>query len=150
MIWRKGGERGMSKVCKSLKQKPKLWAKLILNRRFLVCFGISWLITNGWSYILLGIGTLTKTTWMIAVASAYLAFLWLPISPEKVVTVAIALFLVRRLFPKHNQALHQQISDAVGEEITSAEKTPTSLQAKQEPTAPTPPCPAPEPNIPDP
>ena len=103
----------MSKVCKSLKQKLRLWARLILNWRFLVCFGIGWLITNGWSYILLGIGTLTKTTWMIAVASAYLAFLWLPVSPEKVVTVAIALFLVRRLFPKHTRELEAQIMEAV-------------------------------------
>lgn len=139
----------MSKIRKSLKQKLRLWARLILNWRFLVCFGIGWLITNGWSYILLGIGTLTKTTWMIAVASAYLAFLWLPVSPEKVVTVAIALFLVRRLFPKHNQTLRQQISDAVGEEMTSPAKAATSQDAKQEPTAPTSPCHAPEPNRPD-
>lgn len=139
----------MSKIRKSLKQKLRLWARLILNWRFLVCFGIGWLITNGWSYILLGIGTLTKTTWMIAVASAYLAFLWLPVSPEKVVTVAIALFLVRRLFPKHNQTLRQQISDAVGEEMTSPAKAATSQDAKQEPTAPTSPCQAPEPNRPD-
>ena len=97
-----------------LKRKCKLWAKLILNWRFLICFGIGWLITNGWSYLLLGIGSLTKTGWMIGVASAYLAFLWLPISPEKVVTVAIACFLVRRLFPKHNQALREQIMNATG------------------------------------
>ena len=96
------------------KRKLKLWAKLIVNWRFLVCFGIGWLITNGWSYILLGIGTFTETAWMIAVSTAYLAFLWLPISPEKVVTVAIACFLVRRLFPKHTYLLQQQIMEATG------------------------------------
>ena len=96
------------------KQKLKLWAKLIVNWRFLICFGIGWLITNGWSYILLGIGTFTKTAWMVTVATAYLAFLWLPISPEKVVTVAIACFLVRRLFPKHTQQLQQQLSETTG------------------------------------
>ncbi len=102
-----------------LKRKIKLWAKLILNWRFLICFGIGWLITNGWSYLLLGIGTLTQTGWMIAVASAYLAFLWLPISPEKVVTVAIACFLVQRLFPKHNQVLREQIMNATGKSETN-------------------------------
>ena len=30
-----------------------------------------------------------------AVAGAYLAFLWLPISPEKVITFAIAIILLR-------------------------------------------------------
>lgn len=96
--------------------KLALWKKLIFNWRFLVCFGIAWMITNGWSYLVFGIGTLTKTAWMIAVGGAYLAFLWLPISPEKVVTVAIALFLVRRLFPKHNQQLRQQIMEAAGQQ----------------------------------
>lgn len=120
---------------KNWKKKLKLWAKLILNWRFLVCFGIGWLITNGWSYILLGIGTFTQTAWMIAVASAYLAFLWLPISPEKVVTVAIALFLVRRLFPKHTQTLQQQIMEATAKD-TDDPKTASSPSA-QKATAPT-------------
>ena len=94
------------------KNKLKLWGRLILNWRFLVCFGIAWMITNGWSYVLLGVGLLTNVHWITAVATAYLAFLWLPISPEKIVTFAIGLFLVRRLFPKHNQALKEQIEAA--------------------------------------
>ncbi|MBQ7347459.1 MAG: hypothetical protein IJW55_05830 [Clostridia bacterium] len=120
---------------KKWKQKLKLWGKLILNWRFLVCFGIGWLITNGWSYVLLGLGTITNTTWMIAVASAYLMFLWLPISPEKVVTVAIALFLVRRLFPKHTKTLQAQIMEAAGNEQKSSDET--SAQSAQKATAPT-------------
>ena len=31
--------------------------QFLFNPRFLFCFGIAWLITNGWSYILFGIGT---------------------------------------------------------------------------------------------
>lgn len=106
------------------KRKLKLWGKLIFNWRFLVCFGIAWMITNGWSYVMFSIGTLTHTTWMIAVGSAYLAFLWLPISPEKVVTVAISLFLVRRLFPKHNQMLKQQILEATGQNEKKKKEPP--------------------------
>ena len=82
------------------KKTLRLWLRLILNWRFLVCFGIGWIITNGWSYILFALGWLFQNEWMLGIASAYLAFLWLPISPEKVVTVAIALFLVRKLFPR--------------------------------------------------
>ena len=48
------------------------------------------MITNGWSYILLGTETLFDIAWMKAVAAGYLAFLWLPVSPEKLVTLAIA------------------------------------------------------------
>lgn len=112
------------------KKKLKLWAKLIFNWRFLICFGIGWIITNGWSYIMFGIGMLTDTAWMLAVSGAYLAFLWLPISPEKIVTVAIALFLVRHLFPKHNQELTQQIMEASGQD---GEKKKEKKKRKKQP-----------------
>lgn len=71
----------------------------------MLCFGIGWMITNGWSYIMLGVGTYYNIGWMIAVAGAYLTFLWLPISPEKIVTVAIAMALLRWLFPKDEKTL---------------------------------------------
>lgn len=77
----------------------------LLNPKFLLCFGIAWLITNGWSYILMGIGTYYQIGWMVAVAGAYLAFLWLPISPEKIVTFAIAIALLRWLFPNDTKTL---------------------------------------------
>ena len=67
--------------------------------------GIAWLITNGWSYILLGLGTWLEIGWMIAVAGAYLAFLWFPFSPEKIATFAIALALLRFLFPNDTKTL---------------------------------------------
>lgn len=52
-----------------------------------------------------GIGTYFEINWMIGVASAYLAFLWLPVSPEKVVTFAIAIALLRWLFPNDEKTL---------------------------------------------
>ena len=61
-----------------LKQKIKntviKTAQFVFTPRFLLCFGIAWLITNGWSYILFGIGTYFQIGWMIAVSTAYLAF----------------------------------------------------------------------------
>ena len=80
-------------------------AQFLFNPRFLLCFGMGWMITNGWSYLLLGLGTLLKNSWMIGIASAYLTFLWLPISPEKIITVTIAIFLMKRLFPKDEKTL---------------------------------------------
>ena len=77
----------------------------ILNPRLLLCFGLGWIITNGWSYAMFVIGSWLKIEWMIAVSGAYLAFLWLPISPEKIVTVAIAIFLLRILFPNDKKTL---------------------------------------------
>lgn len=54
---------------------------------------------------MLGIGTYFGIGWMTAVAGAYLAFLWLPISPEKLVTFAIAIALLRWLFPGDQKTL---------------------------------------------
>lgn len=79
--------------------------QFVLNPRLLLCFGIGWMITNGWSYVLLGLGTWMENEWMIGIASAYLAFLWLPVSPEKLVTFAIAITLLRWLFPNDTKTL---------------------------------------------
>ena len=77
----------------------------ILNPRLLLCFGIGWMITNGWSYILLGIGTWLGNEWMIGISSTYLAILWLPVSPEKIITVTIAIWLMRLMFPDDEKTL---------------------------------------------
>lgn len=88
-----------------LKQKIVVILQFLLNPRFLLCFGLAWMITNGWSYVMLGLGMLLDIGWMIAVSGAYLAFLWLPISPEKIVTVAISIELLRKLFPNDERTL---------------------------------------------
>ena len=88
-----------------LKRNLKKALQFIANPRLIICFMIGWLITNGWSYILFGIGTYLEIPWMIAVSGAYLAFLWLPISPEKLVTFAIAIALLRWLFPNDQKTL---------------------------------------------
>lgn len=88
-----------------MKEKLKRAIQFIANPRLLLCLLIAWMITNGWSYIMLGIGSYYHIQWMITVSSAYLAFLWLPISPEKVVTLIIAIILLRFIFPKDQKTL---------------------------------------------
>lgn len=102
-----------------IKQKIKKIIQFIANPRLLLCFGLAWLITNGWSYILLGIGTYYGIGWMVGVAGAYLTFLWLPISPEKIVTVAIAMVLLRLLFPNDQKTLAvlKQMKEKVRDKI---------------------------------
>ena len=88
-----------------LKDKIKKIIQFILNPRLLLCVGLAWVITNGWSYVLFVVGTYFQVGWMIAIASGYLAFLWLPISPEKLATAAIAMLLLRLLFPNDTKTL---------------------------------------------
>ncbi len=88
-----------------IKNILKKTAQFLLNPRLLLCIGIAWMITNGWSYIMFALGTFFDIPWMIAVGGAYLAFLWIPFSPEKIVTAAIAIALLRFLFPKDERTL---------------------------------------------
>jgi hypothetical protein len=92
-----------------MKEKIKNFLKkaimFLLNPRLLLCFGIGWMITNGWSYILLVLGLWLQIGWMIAVAGAYQAFLWFPFTPEKIVTFAIAMWLMKVLFPNDTKTL---------------------------------------------
>ncbi len=102
-----------------IKEKLKKILRFILNPRLLFCIGIAWMLTNGWSYVMFGVGTYYGIEWMIAVSGAYLAFLWLPVSPEKLATIAIAIALLRFLFPKDEKTLavlremHQKVKNAV-------------------------------------
>lgn len=92
-----------------MRENWKKWLKtavlFLLNPRLLLCFGIAWIITNGWSYILFGLGTYFGIGWMIALSGGYLAFLWFPFSPEKIATVAISIGLLKWLFPKDEKTL---------------------------------------------
>lgn len=54
---------------------------------------------------MLGLGMLLGIGWMQAVAGAYLTFLWLPVTPEKIVTTIIAMFLLKLFFPKDEKTL---------------------------------------------
>lgn len=98
--------------------------KLILNPRFLLCFGIAWIITNGWSYILFGVGMLLDIGWMTAVAGTYMALLWLPFTPEKIITFAIALGLQRWFFP-NDKKTEEQLSDMKSDNKTKPKEDKT-------------------------
>lgn len=86
-------------------QKCKAFLIALTNPRFLLCFGIAWMITNGWAYVFLGVGAFYEINWMLAIGGAYLAFLWMPFTPEKIITIPIALFFLRWLFPKDEKTL---------------------------------------------
>ena len=96
---------------KKYKEKIKYWTKtvieFILNPHLLLCFGISWIITNGWAYIAAAIAVWLKIDWLAAVSGAYLAALWIPFTPEKIITVIIAIFLLKLIFPNDKKTLEK-------------------------------------------
>jgi len=123
---------------KSFWQRLKRLVILLLNWRFLICFGLAWMITNGWSYVMFAMGTVLQSTWMLAVSGAYLTILWFPFSPEKIVTCAIALILVRFLFPKHQKELSAQVREVLKSDKKKKDKkkkgTETDADAPEDPS----------------
>ena len=97
----------MRRACtrEGLREMARRWARFLLNPRLLLCLAIAWMITNGWSYVLFGLGMLMKIHWMRVVGGAYMSFLWLPFTPEKVVTVLLAIALMRLLYPRDRRTL---------------------------------------------
>ena len=65
---------------------------LILTPHLAICFFIAWIITNGWAYVALGVGTYYEYKWLAAIAATYLAILWSPLCAEGILTFLIAIF----------------------------------------------------------
>lgn len=71
--------------------------KYLKDPKLFLAFLIAWMITNGWSYIMLGFGIFLKIKWMQVVATSYLAILWLPCTPEKLITIPLSVFIYKLL-----------------------------------------------------
>jgi hypothetical protein len=86
-------------------QKRKEWLRALTNPHLLVSCGIAWFMTNGWSYCAVGIGRYYGIGWMIKLGSVWLGILWMPGTPEKIVTFALAIGILRLLFPEDTRTL---------------------------------------------
>ena len=53
--------------------------------KYTISLFIAWMITNGWAYALAFMGN--------KVAIAYITLLWMPFTPEKIITLPISFFL---------------------------------------------------------
>ena len=116
----------MNKFWKGLKK----YLRPFLNIRFVLCFGVAWMITNGWAYIFLFVGPKFNISWMTAVGTAYLAFLWLPITPEKIVTIPLAM-VFQRWFFKNDEKTRKILHDMHEQAKTDFQKVKSKLSRKK-------------------
>lgn len=92
-----------------MKEKTKnklksLWRGLT-NPHLLISVGIAWFITNGWAYCFFGFGMYYDIQWMYRIGAFWMGMLWLPGTPEKLVTFVIAIWLLKVLFPDDTRTL---------------------------------------------
>jgi hypothetical protein len=74
--------------------------KYLKDPLLFLSFIIAWMITNGWAYLFIVFGTIFKIKWMLAIGTSYTAILWLPCTPEKLITIPLAIFIKKILFKK--------------------------------------------------
>ena len=97
--------------------------QFLLNPHLVLCVGIAWLITNGWSYIGAALGPILGWDWLTAVSAAYLAMLWFPFTPEKILTALISIWLLKKLYPDDQRTLQvlrdfkQKVKDKYSEDM---------------------------------
>lgn len=73
--------------------------KPFLKPTLLVSFLLAWMLTNGWAYLLSVIGHGVVRT----IALSYVGILWLPFTPEKLITIPLALLIQKKLFIKERE-----------------------------------------------
>lgn len=75
----------------------KIW-NYLKDWRTAISFFIAWNITNGWCYAFILFGSIFHIKWMRITGLSYLAFLWLPTTPEKLITVPLGMGIKKILF----------------------------------------------------
>ena len=122
----------------NVKEKFKKLVEFLLNPRFLLCFGLAWMITNGWCYIFIGVGSYYDIEWMFYVGTTYLAFLWLPITPEKIITIPMAIGFLKLIFPRDKYTLgvlidmYQKAKDALKAQKRKRKRTSSKEENSEE------------------
>lgn len=109
----------------------KLWIYLkpFTNWRFLISFGLAWMITNGWCYLFILFGSVFNIQWMWAVGTGYAAILYLPFTVEKLITIPMAMWFQSKLFKK-DEKLRQQFMDMKKEAHKDWEKIKSWFRRK--------------------
>ena len=96
----------------------RLWTKIktyispFLNWRILVIYVPIWFLMSGWTYLFIYLGTKHGVGWMLAAGTFWATILWLPFTPEKLITIPLTLYLYVKLFGSGNEKLERMLVEA--------------------------------------
>ena len=91
----------------------RLWTKIktyiapFLNWRILVIYVPIWFLMSGWTYLFIYLGTRHHISWMLAAGTFWATLLWLPITPEKLITIPLTLWIYIRWRSKGDTVSNQ-------------------------------------------
>lgn len=78
---------------RKLFNKIKTYISPFLNWRILIIYVPIWFIMSGWTYLFIFLGTKYGVGWMLAAGTFWATVLWLPFTPEKLITIPLTLFI---------------------------------------------------------
>ena len=92
---------------KRLWNKIKTYISPFLNWRILIIYLPIWFLMSGWTYLFIYLGTRYHISWMLAAGTFWATLLWLPITPEKLLTIPLTLFIYIRWRNKEDTVSNQ-------------------------------------------
>ena len=97
-------------------KKIKTYISPFLNWRILIIYLPIWFLMSGWTYLFIFLGTKYHINWMLASGTFWATILWLPITPEKLITIPITLVVYVKLFGhKEEDKLQLLMAEARGD-----------------------------------
>ena len=96
-------------------KKIKTYIAPFLNWRILVIYVPIWFLMSGWTYLFIYFGTRHHVGWMLAAGTFWATILWLPITPEKLITIPLTLYLYIRWRGHSDERLEAMVLEARGD-----------------------------------
>ena len=97
---------------KKLVKKVWIYLRPFFDIRFLISYFIPFMFTNGWAWIGAAILPIIGANWFTIAATTWLGILWMPWTPEKIITIPIAIWIHTKLFKKNNEHLDRMYEEA--------------------------------------
>lgn len=119
---------------KKILNKIWIYIRPFLNWRFLISYFIPFMLVNGWAWIGFFLLPIIGSNWFTIASSTWLGILWLPATPEKLITIPAAIFIHTKLFGKKDPKTRQQLDDMYLEAKLDFEKFKNLFKKKKNKT----------------
>ena len=96
----------------------RLWTKIktyispFLNWRILIIYLPIWFLMSGWTYLFIYLGTRHHVGWMLAAGTFWATVLWLPITPEKLITIPLTILVYVKWVGHSDPKLEAMVKEA--------------------------------------
>ena len=97
---------------KRLLIKIKTYISPFLNWRILIIYLPIWFIMSGWTYLFIYLGTSHHVGWMLAAGTFWATILWLPFTPEKLITIPLTLLIYVKWVGHGDPKLEAMVAEA--------------------------------------